>query len=107
MLLTRKSSITGKEHTRELDITQEQLNHYQTGYGLIQEVFPNLSADDREFIMSGITPEEWNEHMGSEEDLDYGEGSLADESEVEPEQVGIYGEDEIPGTEDPGYFEQN
>jgi hypothetical protein len=27
---------------------------------LIQEAMPNLSADDREFIMTGITPEEWN-----------------------------------------------
>lgn len=27
---------------------------------LIQNAFPMLSADEREFIMTGITPEEWN-----------------------------------------------
>ncbi|WP_396189902.1 hypothetical protein [Flavobacterium sp.] len=27
----------------------------------MQDAFPHLSADDREFIMTGITAEEWNE----------------------------------------------
>ena len=27
---------------------------------LIQNAFPMLSADEREFIMTGITPSEWN-----------------------------------------------
>lgn len=26
---------------------------------LIQDEFPNMSADDREFLMTGITPTEW------------------------------------------------
>jgi len=26
---------------------------------LVQEFFPNLSADDREFLLTGITPKEW------------------------------------------------
>jgi hypothetical protein len=26
---------------------------------LIQDVFPNMTADDREFLMTGITPAEW------------------------------------------------
>jgi hypothetical protein len=28
---------------------------------LIQDAFPFLSNDEREFIMTGITPDEWNE----------------------------------------------
>jgi hypothetical protein len=27
----------------------------------VQNAMPNLSADEREFIMSGITPTEWDE----------------------------------------------
>jgi len=30
----------------------------------------NLSADDREFIMTGVTPEEWLKYMGTDEDYD-------------------------------------
>jgi hypothetical protein len=28
---------------------------------LMQDAFPMLSEDEREFIMTGITPEEWNQ----------------------------------------------
>ena len=27
---------------------------------MVQDRFPNMSADDREFLMTGITPTEWN-----------------------------------------------
>jgi hypothetical protein len=27
----------------------------------VQNAMPNLSADEREFIMTGITPTEWDE----------------------------------------------
>lgn len=67
MLITRKSSITGVEHTKELSVTNEQIGAFYAG-ALIQEAFPHLSAGDREFILSGITQEEWDEHMSFEED---------------------------------------
>lgn len=35
--------------------------------GCIQDVFPELSADQREQMLSGITPEEWNEMFGGDE----------------------------------------
>lgn len=38
--------------------------------GLVQDVFPDMSADDREFLMSGFTPAEWSHLMGKEEDED-------------------------------------
>jgi hypothetical protein len=28
--------------------------------GLLQDTFPDLNDDDREFILSGTTPEEWD-----------------------------------------------
>lgn len=64
MKVTKKSAISGKISTREIDITEEQLEKYYSGDQNIQHVFPYLSADDREFIMTGITPEEWNSVFG-------------------------------------------
>lgn len=58
MLITRKSLTSGKTHTREVPCTQEQLDAYARG-ALLQNAFPNLSKEDREFIKTGITPEEW------------------------------------------------
>ena len=70
MLVTRKSVFTGKETTRDLDITPEQLKLYEGGGVLIQRVFPNLSPSDREFIMTGATDEDWDSIFGDEEDYD-------------------------------------
>ena len=64
----RQSVITKKINTMELPITQEHLDMYETvGDILIQDAFPNLNAEQREFILSGITPQEWNNTFGEEE----------------------------------------
>ena len=60
MLVTRKSPFSGSPHTREIPCEEYQMRQYLTGQGYIQDIFPNLSADDREFIKTGITPEEWD-----------------------------------------------
>ena len=56
----RRSLISGKINQMDLDVTVEQLEKYETGQYLVQDVFPNLSADEREFIKTGITGQEWN-----------------------------------------------
>jgi hypothetical protein len=68
MLVERKSPFTGKIHTMDLPITEEQVNSYMGGE-LIQDAFPNLTPDEREFIKNGITPDEWDE-MFCEEELE-------------------------------------
>ena len=60
MIVTRKNIFTGRERSLDLDITQEQLERWNNGE-LIQNVFPHLSVDEREFLMTGIIGEEWNE----------------------------------------------
>ena len=66
--VTRQSIITRKINTMELPITQEHLDIYETvGDILIQDAFPNLNEEQREFILSGITPQEWNDTFGEEE----------------------------------------
>lgn len=67
--VTRVSRVSGSINTRELPITIMQLAAWQCGV-LAQEAFPHLSASDREFIISGVTPEEWDEMFGSTADLE-------------------------------------
>lgn len=62
MKITRTSGLTGAINTRDLDITPKQYTQYLGGT-LAQLAFPHLSADDREFLITGITPEEWREHI--------------------------------------------
>jgi hypothetical protein len=62
MRIVRRSPFSGKLNVREIDVEPEQIDAWQGGL-LIQYAMPNLSADDREFIMTGITPEEWDAHF--------------------------------------------
>lgn len=59
MLITRKSQLSGIERTIDLPITQAELDRNTNGE-LAQRVWPHLSGGDREFIISGITNEEWD-----------------------------------------------
>jgi hypothetical protein len=71
MLITRTSQISKTDFTMELDITYEQLdrinNRFQTKE-LIQNIVPNLSMEEREFLITGITSKEWNELFNPIED---------------------------------------
>lgn len=77
MLIRRRSQISGIVRERDLDVTKEQLDRYFSGE-LIQRCFPNLSDGDREFILSGITEEEWDTTFSdSEEDEDNPDDDIA------------------------------
>lgn len=67
--ITKVSSVSGKEHTREIPVDTIKYLNWTRGNipGLIQDIFPELSADDREFLMTGITPEEWDDIFGEPE----------------------------------------
>ena len=67
MLITKKSFISGIERTLEIPVTQEELDNWKGGM-LAQEAFPDLTADQREFIMTGVTPDEWEETMKEDEE---------------------------------------
>lgn len=72
MQITRVSSLTGITHTKDIDVIQEQIDKWKAGMH-IQNAMPNLSSEDREFIMSGITPEEWRAHFPEEDEYDNAE----------------------------------
>jgi len=62
----RISMLTGDVHEMDLDITPAQLESYELFGVLLQDAFPNLTAEEREFIKTGITLEEWDEYLGVE-----------------------------------------
>lgn len=62
LILGHKTSIfTGKEHSMLLPIRQGQLEAWVNSTILIQDAFPHLDDDQREFIKSGCSPQEWAE----------------------------------------------
>jgi hypothetical protein len=71
MLITKTSPLSGIEHTREIDVTQERLDAWQIGGAFIQDAMPDVPAADREFLLTGVTPEEWNLYMPDDDDDDY------------------------------------
>lgn len=77
--IARTSQITGKRHEMWLPVTQEQLDRYYTGQELIQDIFPNLNPDQREFIMTGITPDEWSNTFLEEDDDYYDDPDYSDQ----------------------------
>lgn len=63
MLVKRTCPFTGKANEMEINVTEAQLARWYNGE-LIQRAMPNLTADEREFIMTGITPQVWKETFG-------------------------------------------
>lgn len=51
----------------DIPVTQEQLDNWNRGM-LIQRAMPDISSSDREFIMTGITQEEWEDIFGNEKE---------------------------------------
>ena len=64
MEITTTSSVTGNINTMFINITKEELSHYTKSGLCIQDALPHLTAEEREFLMTGITPAEWNELFG-------------------------------------------
>jgi hypothetical protein len=64
----RVSELTGVTHFRDIPVTQKQVDEWKASGQHIQNYFPQLSAEDREFLLTGITPEEWGLYMGEPED---------------------------------------
>lgn len=58
MIIVRTSPVTGRHTELDIDVTNDQIKEWENG-GLIQDVMPHLTADEREFIVSGCTPEDF------------------------------------------------
>jgi hypothetical protein len=59
-VVTKKSPFLGIYHTATLVMTEDQYSNWLANGELIQNALPHLTADEREFLMTGITPQEWD-----------------------------------------------
>lgn len=70
MIIIRKDPVTGKTNSRDIPVNEQALREWSEGKGLIQNLMPHLSPDEREFIMTGIMADSWDElfkHIKEEE----------------------------------------
>jgi hypothetical protein len=71
IIYLNRSVLSGKEGSMEIPLSEQEFaasyNSWKSGV-LIQEAFPTLTAQQREFLMTGITPEEWSKVFGEEEE---------------------------------------
>lgn len=65
--VTATSRLTGRTHTVMLPVAKARIERWLQGGTLIQDAFPDLDVDQREFLLSGATPEEWGEAFKEEE----------------------------------------
>jgi hypothetical protein len=63
MIVIRRSTLTGELHAAKLDITPAQLDDWNNGMA-IQQAMPDLNREEREFLITGITDQEWLEAFG-------------------------------------------
>jgi hypothetical protein len=69
MIITKRDPISRKINSIEIPITQNELNQvenrHKTKY-TIQDIVPQLTASQREFLMTGITDETWSTYIDKE-----------------------------------------
>lgn len=51
--------VSGIINSMDLPVTAEQVKKWEAG-GMVHEIFPELTADQREFLLTGIVGDEWN-----------------------------------------------
>jgi|TARA_R110002012_G_scaffold162126_1_gene324425 hypothetical protein len=56
--IERKSPFTGMVNQMEIELDPNDYVNWKHGEN-IQDALPYLTADEREFIKTGITPEDW------------------------------------------------
>lgn len=69
IIFGRTSQLTQRYHEMELPLTQRELERGLAAWdrgAFIQDAFPSLTPEQREFIKTGITPDEWNGIFGEE-----------------------------------------
>lgn len=59
-----------EQRALEVGATDEQIKLWKSGV-VIQNTMPNLSNDDREYILTGMSPEEWDALFLNPDDEDY------------------------------------
>lgn len=58
-LVIRYSLHSGKFNKAVIEMTEEQYSRWKIKHQLIQDALPHLDNEEREFLMTGYTPEDW------------------------------------------------
>lgn len=64
----RYNMMTGKFNKAIISITSEQYYRWNQRRELIQDVMPNISKEEREFLMTGYTPDDWEKMFPKDEE---------------------------------------
>jgi len=67
--VTMVSMFTEEVNSMQLPVSQDRIDLWLTGGGLIQDIMPDLSPDQREFLMTGMTPLEWTNMFGDSDEI--------------------------------------
>jgi hypothetical protein len=67
MLVKRYSVVQQQFVTMDLPIMAEQLETWEKSDILCQHFFPDLTPRQREFLITGTTPEDWDKIFGPSE----------------------------------------
>lgn len=59
MIIRRKSSWSGIVRTKDINCNPKDYEMWEKGYLNMQDALGYLQQEDRDFILSGITSEEW------------------------------------------------
>jgi len=72
MKVFKRSILSGEGHWRDIPADPGKIAQWLAGvvHEHIQNYFPELSAEDREFLLNGITPEEWETMLPPENEDD-------------------------------------
>ena len=72
MKVTRTDPLTNKTNTMDLPVTEAQFKQWRVGGRNIQDVMRHLTDDQREFIMTGLMPDSWEEIFKDHKRADHG-----------------------------------
>ena len=77
MLFERRSIVSGIVRTLDINVSEAQIQAWENGHP-IDLAMPNISDSEREFILTGITDEEWDETFAESEDYNEGDEYFSD-----------------------------
>ena len=67
-IIEKVDPLTGKSNKVVLSCTKYDISGYVNSGMDIQDALPQLNADEREFIMTGIVPDSWEKFVVGEEE---------------------------------------
>ena len=59
--ITARSLLTGVERTKSFEMTAKQFADYKKNELTVQTIFPEYTPAQREFLITGIAEEEWED----------------------------------------------